>query len=57
MVCGSCNDFKIQTLVPCEAFGDFESGGFGGESAILEGLKGVEGVSGIETQTITHTEM
>ena len=57
MVCGSCNDFKVQTCVPEGEFGAFESGGFGPEAAILEGFGKIEGVDTVETQTITWTEM
>ncbi len=57
MVCGGCLDFKIQTMVPEGNFGDFESGGHGPEADIVGKLSGINGISQVETQTITWTEM
>jgi len=53
IVCGGCLDFKIITTLPAGEFGKWEEGGFGPEKEILEGMRGIEGVSNVETQTFT----
>mmetsp|Transcript_11924 Transcript_11924/g.27830 ORF Transcript_11924/g.27830 Transcript_11924/m.27830 type:complete len:113 (+) Transcript_11924:87-425(+) len=57
VVCGGCLDYKLITAVEADKFGDFESGGFCGEAAVLEELKGIPGVSVVETQTYTLMPM
>eukprot|EP00614_Pseudopedinella_elastica_P008676 CAMPEP_0172604008 /NCGR_PEP_ID=MMETSP1068-20121228/24243_1 /TAXON_ID=35684 /ORGANISM="Pseudopedinella elastica, Strain CCMP716" /LENGTH=147 /DNA_ID=CAMNT_0013405927 /DNA_START=57 /DNA_END=500 /DNA_ORIENTATION=- len=54
MVCGGCLDFKLLTTVPLEDFGPWEEKGFAPESDFLEKIKAIEGVSVVETQTITN---
>ncbi|GFH43775.1 hypothetical protein CTEN210_00248 [Chaetoceros tenuissimus] len=54
LICGSCNDFKIQMTVALEDFGAWEESGFAPESEILEAIDKIEGVDGVETQTITN---
>lgn len=57
LVCGSCLDFKLQTTVPLQDFGPWEEKGFAPETEFLEKLKAIDGVSQIETQTITNEEI
>ena len=54
LVCGACLDFKLMTTVPLEDFGPWEESGFPPEKEFLEKLKAIDGVSMIETQTITN---
>lgn len=53
IVCGGCLDFKVITSLPAEKFGEWEEKGFAPESDFLEKLKGIDGVSLVETQTFT----
>ena len=57
LVCGSCLDFKLMMTVPLEDFGPWEEKGFAPEADFLAKLKDIEGVSQIETQTITNMEI
>lgn len=57
LVCGSCLDFKLMTTVPLDDFGPWEEKGFEPESEFLEKIKAIEGVSQVETQTITNVEI
>ena len=57
LVCGGCLDFKLMITVPLDSFGAWEEGGHEPESAFLEKLKAIEGVSQVETQTITNMEI
>lgn len=57
LVCGSCLDFKLMMTVPLEDFGPWEQKGFEPESEFLEKIKAIEGVSQVETQTITNMEV
>mmetsp|Transcript_13418 Transcript_13418/g.43819 ORF Transcript_13418/g.43819 Transcript_13418/m.43819 type:complete len:157 (+) Transcript_13418:3-473(+) len=54
LVCGSCLDFKLMTTVPLDAYGPWEAGGHEPEAAFLEKIKAIDGVSQVETQTITN---
>ena len=54
LVCGACLDFKLMMTVPLEDFGPWEESGFAPEADFLAKLKEIEGVSQIETQTITN---
>ena len=54
MVCGGCLDFKLLTTVPLEKYGEWESAGHPPEAEFLEKLKAIDGVSMVETQTITN---
>ena len=54
LVCGGCLDFKLMMTVPLEDFGSWEEGGHEPESKFLEKIKAIEGVSQVETQTITN---
>ncbi|KAL7495630.1 hypothetical protein ACHAWT_004079 [Skeletonema menzelii] len=54
LVCGGCLDFKLMTTVPLDDFGPWEEKGFAPEAEFLEKLKAIEGVSQVETQTITN---
>jgi hypothetical protein len=53
IVCGGCLDFKVITSLPAEQFGEWEAKEFAPEAAFLEKLKGIDGVSLVETQTFT----
>ena len=57
LVCGSCLDFKLMTTVPLDDFGPWEEKGFEPEAEFLEKIKAIEGVSQVETQTITNVEI
>ena len=53
-VCGGCLDFKLLTTVPLSTFGPWEEAGHPPESEFLEKLKKIEGVSQVETHTMTN---
>jgi hypothetical protein len=53
-VCGGCLDFKLCTTVPLGTFGPWEEAGHPPEAEFLEKLKKIEGVSQVETQTMTN---
>uniref|UniRef100_A0A7S1I8C1 Uncharacterized protein n=1 Tax=Eutreptiella gymnastica TaxID=73025 RepID=A0A7S1I8C1_9EUGL len=57
VVCGGCKDFKVVTSVPAADFGAFEASGHGPEAAFLEELKGIDGISQVETQTYTFQDL
>jgi hypothetical protein len=54
LVCGACLDFKLMMTVPLEDFGPWEEKGFPPEEEFLEKIKAIDGVSQVETQTITN---
>ena len=53
-VCGGCLDFKLCTTVPLDTFGPWEEAGHPPEAEFLEKLKKIDGVSQVETQTMTN---
>lgn len=57
LVCGGCLDFKLMTTVPLEDFGPWEAKGFAPEAEFLKKIKAIDGVSMVETQTITNMEI
>jgi len=57
LVCGGCLDFKLMMTVPLADFGPWEEAGFPPEKDFLEKIKAIEGVSLVETQTITNMEI
>ena len=57
LVCGSCLDFKLMTTVPLADYGPWEEKGHAPEAEFLEKIKAIEGVSQVETQTITNVEI
>merc|ERR1712187_749888 len=57
VVCGGCHDFKVVTKLPAEAFGKWEAASFEPEAEFLEKLKGISGVTVVETQTYTLEEV
>lgn len=57
LVCGSCLDFKLMMTVPLDDFGPWEEKGFAPEGEFLEKIKAIDGVSQVETQTITNMEI
>ncbi|CAB9513603.1 expressed unknown protein [Seminavis robusta] len=57
LVCGACLDFKLMTTVPLEVYGPWEESGHPPEAEFLEKIKAIEGVSLVETQTITNMEI
>ena len=57
MICGGCLDFKLKTTVPLGDFGPWEEKGFYPEEEFLTKIAAIDGVSGIETQTITNVEL
>merc|ERR1711920_1068889 len=54
LVCGECKDFKLMITVPLADFGAFAESGFPPEEEFLAKIKAIEGVSSVETQTITN---
>jgi len=57
VVCGGCLDFKIMTQLSADKFGAWESAQFAPEADVLSKLKAIEGVSSVETQTMTLMSM
>ena len=57
LICGACLDFKLMTTVPLNDFGPWSESEFAPEKEFLEKLKAIEGVSMVETQTITNMEI
>lgn len=57
LVCGGCLDFKLMMTVPLEDFGPWEESGHAPEADFLAKLKEIDGVSQVETQTITNMEI
>ena len=53
VVCGGCLDFKVVIKLDAAAYGDFEKSGHGIESAFLDQIKSITGVTTVETQTYT----
>merc|ERR1712217_108505 len=54
---GGCLDFKVVTKLPAAAFGEWEKAGFAPETEFLTALKGIKGISSVETQTYTLEEV
>ena len=54
LVCGACKDFKLMMTVDLDQFGKWEEKGFEPESEFLEKIKAIDGISQVETQTITN---
>merc|ERR1712066_1198601 len=57
VVCGGCHDFKVITKLSAEAFGKWEAANFEPEADFLEKIRGIEGVTAVETQTYTLEEV
>ena len=57
LVCGGCLDFKLMMTVPLDDFGPWEESGYAPEAEFLEKIKAIDGVSQVETQTITNMEI
>ena len=57
LVCGSCLDFKLMITVPLDDFGPWEENGFYPETEVLDKISAIDGVSQVETQTITNMEI
>mmetsp|Transcript_27449 Transcript_27449/g.45757 ORF Transcript_27449/g.45757 Transcript_27449/m.45757 type:complete len:151 (+) Transcript_27449:40-492(+) len=53
-VCGGCLDFKLGITVPLDTFGPWEEAGHPPESDFLEKLKNIDGVTQVESQTMTN---
>ena len=54
LVCGSCLDFKVMTTVPLDDYGPWEAAGHPPEADVIAKMKAIDGVSLVETQTITN---
>lgn len=54
LVCGSCLDFKVMTTVDLDAYGPWEESGHAPEADVIAKMKAIDGVSMVETQTITN---
>jgi hypothetical protein len=57
LVCGSCLDFKLMTTLPLDDFGPWEATGFAPEAEFIAKITAIEGISQVETQTITNVEL
>ena len=57
VVCGGCMDFKVVISLPESKFGDWEKAEFAPEKSFLEKIKGISGISEVETQTYTLMPM
>ena len=57
VVCGGCLDFKVITSLDAGKFGDWEANQFAPETAFLDQLKAIDGISTVETQTFTLMPM
>lgn len=55
VVCGGCKDLKLIIAFSAEKFGKLEEANLEGD--FLEAIKGIEGISSVETQTFTLTQM
>lgn len=53
VVCGGCLDFKVVTKLPADKFAQWETAGFAPEAAFLSAVKGIAGITAVETQTYT----
>jgi len=57
IVCGGCLDFKVIISAPAAAFPDWGAKKFEPEEAFLKELAEIGGITSIDTQTYTLTEM
>jgi len=57
VVCGGCLDFKVVTKLSASGFGEWEKAKFAPEEEFLGKLKGIKGISMVETQTYTLEEV
>jgi len=57
IVCGGCLDFKVVNKLPAAAFGEWEKANFAPEAEFLAALKGIKGITNVETQTYTLEEV
>mmetsp|Transcript_15063 Transcript_15063/g.27212 ORF Transcript_15063/g.27212 Transcript_15063/m.27212 type:complete len:113 (-) Transcript_15063:1161-1499(-) len=53
VVCGGCLDFKIIVSLPAEKYEAWSEGGHEPETAFIDKLKAIDGISQVETQTYT----
>mmetsp|Transcript_7163 Transcript_7163/g.22588 ORF Transcript_7163/g.22588 Transcript_7163/m.22588 type:complete len:142 (+) Transcript_7163:74-499(+) len=54
LICGGCLDFKVMVTQPLEGYGPWEEAGHPPEADFIAKLKAIDGVSQVETQTITN---
>ncbi|EKX53147.1 hypothetical protein GUITHDRAFT_195477 [Guillardia theta CCMP2712] len=57
VVCGGCLDFKIITALEADKYGKWEEAKFAPEEKFLAKIKGIQGISQVETQTFTLMPM
>jgi len=57
VVCGGCHDFKVITKLPMKNFEAWEKAKFEPEASFLDALRGIPGISAVETQTFTLEEV
>ena len=53
VVCGGCLDFKVVTALDADSFGKWEEKEFAPESDFLDKVKAIDGISLVETQTVS----
>ena len=54
LVCGSCLDFKLMITNDLDAYGPWSETDHAPEAEFIAKLKAIDGVSQVETQTITN---
>lgn len=57
IVCGDCNDFKVVTTLAKETIDGWAEKGFEPEKAFLDEVSTIPGISMVETQTYTLTDL
>ena len=53
-VCGSCLDFKLQITQDLNDYGPWSENDHAPEADFIAAIKGIDGISEVETQTITN---
>jgi len=57
LVCGSCLDFKLMITMPLDDYGPWSEKDHAPESDFLSKIKAIDGISVVESQTITNMEL
>ncbi|GMH49361.1 hypothetical protein TL16_g07188, partial [Triparma laevis f. inornata] len=57
LVCGACLDFKLMITQDLDDYGPWSEKDHAPEADFIEAIKGIEGISQVETQTITNMEI
>ena len=54
VMCGGCHDFKVVINQPCAEHDAWKASDYAPEAEFIAKLKAIDGVSMVETQTITN---